>query len=251
MGLRKVLGLGLALAKAEFKLRNEGSFIGILWYLLNPVLMFVLLLLVFSDRLGGNIPSYPLYILLGIIIFNFFQKVTVESTKAIYDHRSIIKSIKFPNEVLVLSLIFKFLFAHVFEIVIFSVVLIIFNGSLASMLAYPLILILFLFFCYGVSLFLSSATIYLTDMDNIWRFLSMLLWFATPIFYAIEGQERLLLFNSINPLFYFITAARDMIIYGRIPEMWIVGGCIASALASLAIGIAAFNMLKKRIPELI
>src|SRR4030042_3140482 len=96
MKLRHFLDLSLEIAKSSFKLRNEGSYLGIFWYLLNPLLLFLLLLLVFSDRLGNSIPSYPLYLLLGIVIFNFFQQATTESTKIIVrDYGELIKSINF------------------------------------------------------------------------------------------------------------------------------------------------------------
>ncbi|MBD3260723.1 MAG: ABC transporter permease, partial [Candidatus Altiarchaeales archaeon] len=74
---KRLWGLSLSIAEAEFKLRNEGSYLGILWYLLEPLLMFILLLFVFSKSLGQDIPHYPLYLLVGIIVFNFFQKVTL------------------------------------------------------------------------------------------------------------------------------------------------------------------------------
>ena len=78
MRLKKFIELSFALAKAQFKLRNEGSYLGIFWYILNPIFIFSLLLLIFSTRVGQGIPHYPLYLLLGIIMFNFFQTATIE-----------------------------------------------------------------------------------------------------------------------------------------------------------------------------
>src|SRR3989344_1389723 len=95
--------LSFGLAKTEFKLRNEGSYLGILWYLLNPILTFGILYLIFADRLGNNIAAYPAYLLLGIIMFNVFQSATVEATKSILkEYHYLIKSIQFPRESLVL-----------------------------------------------------------------------------------------------------------------------------------------------------
>ncbi|MCH7640633.1 ABC transporter permease [Patescibacteria group bacterium] len=103
--LAYTIRLSLALAKANFKLRNEGTYLGILWYLLNPLLLFALLFLIFFDRLGQNIEQYPLYLLLGIIMFNFFQQATTEATKIIDQNRHLIKSINFPKESLIASII--------------------------------------------------------------------------------------------------------------------------------------------------
>ena len=112
--LKKGLNLAVVLAKMEFKLRNEGSYLGIFWYLLNPILTFFVLLIVFGNKLGQNIPNYSLYLLLGIIMFNFFRQVTIESTKIIQDNRWLIKSINFPREILINSIILKTLFSHIF-----------------------------------------------------------------------------------------------------------------------------------------
>ena len=96
--IKEFLHLSLEIAKAQFKLRNEGSYLGVLWYLLNPILMFLLLLFLFSQRLGGDIPYYPLYLLLGIIMYNFFQQVTSFSLGSMKDNREIMKSINFSRE---------------------------------------------------------------------------------------------------------------------------------------------------------
>ena len=69
--LKKTITLSVALARAHFKLRNEGIYLGIAWYLLNPLLLFAILFFVFSDRLGSSIPYYPAYLFLGIIMFNY------------------------------------------------------------------------------------------------------------------------------------------------------------------------------------
>jgi ABC-2 type transport system permease protein len=244
-----MLRLSLSLAKFKFKLRNEGSYLGIVWYLLNPLLFFTLLFLIFNDRMGNNIPYYPLYLLLGVIMFNFFQSVTTESTTAILDNRSLIKSIKFPHESLILSNVLKTLISHIFEIFVLAIFLVIFKISLVWLIFYPVIILLFCMFIYGASLALSAFTVYVVDFRNIWDFVARLLWFATPIFYSIGGQSKLFLLNLFNPMYYFITFARDMIIYNKLPELWIISGAVMCSLISLTIGLFIFNKFKKRFAE--
>jgi ABC-type polysaccharide/polyol phosphate export permease len=244
--------LSVTLAKAGFKLRNEGSYLGILWYLLNPLLLFLLLLLVFSDRLGGNISSYPLYLLLGIILFNFFQQATTEATKTIVrEYGGIIKSINFPRESLIGSIILKSIFSHLFEIGLFVIFILIFKGSLAGLLFYPIIMVFFCIFIFGFSLILSSLTVYFVDLENIWFFLSRLIWLGTPVFYAIGGQTRLFYVNLLNPLYYFITIAREIIIYSKVPELWMIFGALGYSLLFLLIGMLIFNKLKVKFAEMI
>ncbi len=249
--LKSTLGLSLQLAKASFKLRNEGSYLGILWYLLNPLLVFILLLLVFSDRLGSNIPYYPLYLLLGVIMFNFFHQITTFSIKTMDDNRSIIKSIKFPRESLVASDVLRTLFAHIFEIIVFFIIVFFFGISIKGILLYIPVLLLFSLFLYGFSLILASFYVYFIDLENIWLFVSKLLFFATPIFYAVGGQTRLFIFNLFNPLYYFITISRDVVIYNKIPEFWLITGAVIYSLLSFIIGSLIFHKLKTKFAELV
>jgi ABC-type polysaccharide/polyol phosphate export permease len=250
--IRRILGLSLVLAKAEFKLRNEGSYLGILWYLLNPILTFGLLLLIFNDRLGGDIKYYPLYLMLGIIMFNFFQSTTIESTKSIInEHHYLIKSMDFPREALILSIVFKNLFSHFFEIILFFVLILFFKINLFYGLYYLPILVLFSIFVYGFSLLLSSLSVYFVDLDNIWNFAVRIVWFGTPIFYTIAGQNKLLVLNFFNPLYYFITIARDLLIYNKMPELWFIFIILGISLFILYLGVIVFKKLKVKFAELV
>jgi len=248
--LLRIFELSLSLAKSEFKERNEGSYLGIIWYLLDPLLMFMLLLFIFSNRLGYSIPDYPLYLLLGITLFNLFQKTTIESTKVIYDNRFIIKSISFPRESLICAILLKNIFSHLFEIILFIIFAIYYQNSLFGLIYYPIILLLFCIFIFGVSLILSAFTIYFVDFGNIWIFTSRLIWLGTPIFYSISGQDYITLVNLFNPVYYFITIARELIIYSKTPELWMVQGAIVYSFLVLFIGVAVFRRLKTKFAEM-
>ncbi len=229
-----------------------GSYLGILWYLLNPILTFGILYLIFADRLGGNVALYPAYLLLGIIMFNVFQSTTVEATKSILkEYHYLIKSIQFPRESLVLAIVLKNVFSHIFEIALFALLLIYMDISLIGLLAYVPILILLIAFIYGSSLLLAALTVYFVDLDNIWNFAVRIIWFGTPIFYAIENQTRLFAVSQANPIYYLITAARDMIVYGQIPSSQIMLGTFCFSAGFLAIGIIVFRNLKHKFAELI
>ncbi|OGJ13164.1 hypothetical protein A3K82_02040 [Candidatus Pacearchaeota archaeon RBG_19FT_COMBO_34_9] len=242
-------GLSLSLAKFKFKLRNEGSYLGIIWYLLNPLLLFTLLFFIFNNRIGGNIQNYPLYLLIGIIMFNFFQSATSDVSTVILNNRGLIKSIKFQRESLILSELLKALFSHIFEIAVFIIFLIIFKVNLAWLIAYPLIIAFFFIFVYGISLALSAFTVHINDTQNIWNFITKLLWFATPVFYEIGGQTRLFILNLINPLYYFITITRDTLVYNRMPEIWMVLMAGIFSICAFIIGWTIFNKTKEKFAE--
>ena len=248
--IKSIIGLSFVLAKAEFKLRNEGSYLGIIWYLLNPILMFGVLFFVFNDRLGNGIPYYPVYLLLGIIMFNFFQNTTIESVSSILkDSRWLIKSINFPREALVVSIVFKNLFSHFFEVLFFLLIVVFLKMALLPALCYFLILFLLCLFITGCSLLLASLTVYFVDLEGIWLFVSRLLWLGTPIFYAIEGQTKLYYVNLFNPMYYFLTLARSVVIFSKIPDGIILVGAIFYALLFFIVGMVAFNILKNKFAE--
>lgn len=245
------LMLTIALTQAELKLKNEGSHLGFIWYLLNPLLMFGLLLLVFSHNLGKNIEHYPLYLLLGIILFNTFRIITTEATQIIYNNRLIIKSINFQKQALVASLVTKSAVTHLIEIFLFSALLLFFGLSLKALVFYPILFLFFLIFSFGVSLLLSALTIRFMDLDNIWQFAMQLLWFATPIFYSIENNSFLEIFNTYNPLYYFISCARDILIANQLPSPTLMLGVVFSSLFALTLGEYVFMKSQKKFAEYI
>jgi len=246
---RTILRLSFVLARVGFKLKTEGSYLGTLWYLLDPLLTFLLLLGIFAPRLGKNIDNYPLYLFLGIIVFSFFSKVTNESIKLMAQSRWIIRSIKFPYESLILAIIFQNLFSHFFEVILLMIIALFLKQSIIGFVFYPIILLFFCFFVYGVCLFLSSFYVYFCDLENIWSYFSRLLWFATPIFYQIGGQNRLLIFNLFNPLYLFIDIFREAVIYLRTPSPSLIIAAITFTLLTLIVGTVTFNKLKYRFPE--
>ncbi|MFA6215859.1 MAG: ABC transporter permease [Patescibacteria group bacterium] len=247
--LKKFLALSLALAKAEFKLRNEGSYLGIFWYLLNPILTFSLLLLIFSKQLGSEITDYPLYLLTGIVTFNLFSQITTQATKVIKTNRWLIKSVKFPPESLVSGVTLTGLFSHLFEVFLLFILAMAFQNNLTGFIFYPFLLLLFCIFIYGLSLILAALSVHFADLENIWIFFSRLVWFATPIFYTIDHQTILFKLNLFNPLYYFITLFRQVIIYNQIPASFLAAGAISYTLISLVIGQIIFNRLKPKFAE--
>ena len=250
--VESLFGLSFQLAKAEFKLKNEGSYLGILWYLLNPLLTFALLFLIFSNRLGTTIPLYPLYLLLGIVMFNLFQSTTLESTKAIlHEHSRLIKSINFKRESLIISIALKNLFSHFFEVLLFLCLLILLGNGFIWIVWYIPILFFFMLFIISASLFLSSLTVFFVDLDNVWNFAVRLIWFGTPLFYTIDSQTWLSNLNALNPLYYFISMTRDIVIYHITPDLSLIWGVLGFSLASILLGLLVFKKLNRKIAELV
>ncbi|MFT4303129.1 MAG: ABC transporter permease [Candidatus Woesearchaeota archaeon] len=246
---KTILGLTLSLGIADFKLRNEGSYLGILWYLLSPLLSFGFLWFIFSQALGSDIAKYPLYLLLGIVMYNYFQMSVSESIMAIRNNAGIIKSIKFPKQTLITAIILKFFISHLIEYIILFAFLMYFNIPILQALLYLPILILFIPFIIGLSLIFSSMTVYFIDFQNIWEFLSRILFFITPVFYQLTIPSNHFYINLLNPLFHFITLAREIVLYGNLPQSYTIIGCLAFSILTPLIGICSFKRLEKSFAE--
>lgn len=243
--IKSILGLSLSLAKVNFKLRNEGTYLGMLWYLLEPLFMFLVLLYIFSSRIT-TVKNYPLYLLLGLIMYNLFSSSTIQSARAIIDNAEFIKSLKIPYEPLVLSVVFQFIFTHIFEIAVLAIFMMYFSVQLTGLIFYPILLFFYSIFILGISFALAAIGVRINDIANAWRVIVRLLWFATPIFYSIKEDSMQFL---LNPIAHFISAGRSLIIANQLPPLWIAINIVITPIISLAGGLFIFNLSKNKFAE--
>jgi len=241
----------LQLTKTSFKLRNEGSYLGIAWYLLNPLLIFLVLYLVFAKRMGADIEHYGLYLLLGLIVWNFLSLTTTTAMNNLLSNSMLIKSLNFKRESLIISSIMMGLVSHFFEIFVFLFFLFFFGIKPFLIILYPLILILLSLFALGLSFILSSLVVYFRDLNNIWVFVSRVWWFATPIFYSINQDSGLIYrINLFNPMYYFLDASRDLLIYSKLPQLNSLIILLSFSIGSFILGHLIFKKLKNKFAEL-
>lgn len=247
--IKNIFGVSASLAKAGFKLRNEGSYIGIFWYLLEPLLMFIILINL-QGIFNTQIEIYPIYLLLGLIMFNFFANSTSQAITMLSSKAKFIKSMKIPHESLVLSGMLQTTFSHIFEIILLVLVMIWYGTSLIGILFYPLVFVFLFIFSLGMSFILSTLGVFISDMNNVWRVLTRLLWFATPIFYVINKNTFLGNMISFNPLYYFISIGRDFVIYQKFNLPFALT-CVLISIFALIIGLWVFEKYKNKFAETI
>lgn len=248
----KSFKISLAMAKVNFTLRNEGSYLGIIWYLLNPLAMFLIIILIKKNALpSDSVKNYELYLLIGIIIFNFFKQSLSRSINTISSNINYLKSINNINpESLVMSGLIESVFSHFFDFILITGFMIFYKISLAGLLLYPFILFFFLIFLLGLSFMFATLGMYIKDFNNVWSIIAQLLFFLTPIFYAITNNNFLYHLNLFNPLFYFLLTIRSAVINFQIPPYWVLGVLIMFSSVSLVLGWLIFNKFKKRFSEL-
>lgn len=248
--IKKTLALSFSLAKTQFKLRNEGSYLGIFWYLLDPLAMFLIILALGGALGSNNTENFPVYLLLGLVMFNFFRQTTINSTNSIVANAGFIKSMKISSESFVISSAMQSFFSHLFELAILLAFMVFFKISLIGLFWYPLIFLFLFLFSIGVSFFLASAGVYVNDLNNVWSVFVNLLWFSTPIFYVIaEGSEAII--NKLNPMFYFVNLARELMLSNSFFSMDIFFGIAVFSIAFFLAGIIFFEKFKKKFAELL
>lgn len=205
------------LVRTDFKLRYQGSAIGYAWSLLRPLLLFVILYIVFVKflKIGSDVPHYPVYLLLGIVLWSFFVEMTQQSLGSIVGRGDLIRKIKIPRWIIVFSSSISALINLGLNLVIISVFMII-NGVevTSNILWLPIILLQIYVFSLGLSLFLSAAFVKYRDISYIWEVILQAGFYATPILYplTIIQNKNILKILFMNPLAQTIQDARYAVV---------------------------------------
>lgn len=249
--IKKTLKIALALAKTNFSLRIEGSYLGIIWYLLNPLALFLIIILIKNNiKNDVFIENYEIYLLLGIISFNFFKQALSNSINSIANNINYLKSISNINpETLVMADLISSIISHLFDLILIIIFMLIFKLPLFGLWLYPLILFFLVIMLLGFSFIFSTIGVYIKDFNNIWSVIVQLLFFLTPIFYIITEKDYLYYFNFLNPLFYFLTIIRNLLIDFSWPPSYIIIIFISSSLFIFSLGLFIFNKYKRRFAE--
>jgi len=205
------------LVATDFKLRYQGSVLGYAWSLLRPLLFFLILYVVFVKflRLGGDIPHYPIYLLLGIVLWSFFAEMTSQSLGSIVARGDLIRKIRIPRWIIVLSSSVSALINLGLNLVIVAVFMVVNDVDLgASIVWFPLVLAEIYVFALGISLFLGAAFVKYRDVSHVWEVVSQAMFYLTPILYPltmitnVTFQKILLL----NPMAQAIQDARSFLV---------------------------------------
>lgn len=201
------------LVRTDFKLRYQGSILGYAWSVLKPLLLFVILYIVFVNflKIGKGVEHFPVYLLLGIVLWNFFVEMTMQSLGSIVGRGDLIRKIRIPRWIIVFSSSLSALInlaINLLVVFVFAVV----NGvdfSFTALLL-PLSILQIYIFSIGISLFLSAAYVKFRDISYIWEVILQAGFYATPIIYPLamitnEFVQKLLL---LNPMAQAIQDAR-------------------------------------------
>lgn len=205
------------LVRTDFKLRYQGSVLGYAWSLLRPLLLFIILYVVFVKflKIGNGVPHYPIYLLLGIVLWNFFNEMTGQSIGSIVSRGDLIRKIRIPRWIIVLSSSLSSLINLFLNLIVVVVFMLINHVDLLkTTLWLPLVLLEVYIFALGISLFLSAAYVKYRDVNYIWEVIIQGGFYMTPIIYPLSKITNLTLQKILilNPMAQTIQDARYSVI---------------------------------------
>lgn len=231
------------LVARDFKTKYKRSVLGILWSFLNPLLTMLVQYIVFSTLFRSDIPNFPLYLLTGIVCFNFFTEATTIALQSIVGNASLITKVYVPKYIYPVSRVLSSTINLLLSMIPLLAVML-FTGAMPrpAMLLLPFGLLCLLVFCIGISFILSTAMVFFRDTQFLWGVLSMLWMYATPVFYpeSIIPAEYMLIYKC-NPMYHIIRFIRILLIDGVSPEPKAYAFCLLMSFAVLLIGAVVFK----------
>jgi len=224
------------LAVTDFKLKYQGSFFGYLWSLVKPLFLFAVLYIVFShfSKLSST-PHYPLYLLIGVVVWSFFVDITLVSLGSITGRTDLIRKVYFPRIILPISSSLTSLMTFLLNFIVVLIFAVFSHIPLtAHMLLIPVFIAELYLFALGLSLFLSSLNVKFKDVAHIWEVFINAAFYLTPILYPISiFPSKFVKIALINPVAQIIQAIR---------ECFIPSGISTYSLSGLAVTVIAWGL---------
>jgi ABC-2 type transport system permease protein len=238
-GWRRSAELLVLIASTEFKRTYFGTVLGYVWSIARPLMLFGVLLAVFTQvfRIGSQVPNYPVLLLFNIVLFSFFSEATVSAVTSIVSQEGIVRRTQFPRAVIPLSTVLTTLFNLGLNLLVVFVFILAWGiDPMWTWLLFPIVLVLLIAFTTAVAMIVSSLYPRFRDVAIIWSVLSTLLFYATPVLYPIEVvPEPFKSFLLVNPLTPLFELGRKWVIDPSAPGPVEAAGGVEGLIAPVAI----------------
>ena len=216
------------MVKTDFKLRYQGSFIGHLWSILKPLMLFTIMYLVFVRflRFDDGTPHYAIGLLIGMVTWSFFSEATNMGMMSIVSRGDLLRKLNFSKEIIVISSVVGASINYAINLIVVFIFAVV-NGvplTVGWLVIFPIFIELFLFSA-GIAFLLSTLFVRFRDIGPIWEVVMQAGMYATPIIYSLtfilqRGQETVAKLMMINPLAQIIQDLRHYIVYSGSMRGW-------------------------------
>jgi ABC-2 type transport system permease protein len=239
-GSRRFLDLLWLMSVTEFKRVYFGTVLGYLWSLIRPLMLFAVLLFVFTKvvRVGSDeVPEYPVFLLLGIVLFTFFQEATSSAVTSVVGQEGVVRKTQFPRLVIPLAVVLTSLFNLCLNLIVVFVFILAWGVDPTwTWLLFPVAVALLFAFVSALSMVLSVLYVRFRDVAIIWVVAAQVLFYATPILYPISSvpdQYQQIIF--VNPLSVIFEQARKWVLEPDAPSASAVVGGVAHLIPALVV----------------
>lgn len=220
-GFIKYKDLLYELVNRDIKIRYRRSVLGLLWTILNPILMMTVMTLVFSGFFKSNIENFPIYYFAGNLVFSFVNESTVNAMNAIVGNGSLIKKVYVPKYLFPVSKIFSSVVNLFFSFIAMLLVMLVLGVEIhPTMFLVPVITVYIIAFSIGLGMILATAQVFFRDTGHLYSVFTLAWMYMTPVFYPKEMLEENLSFVlTVNPMIHYIDYMRDIVLYNTIPSL--------------------------------
>jgi ABC-type polysaccharide/polyol phosphate export permease len=239
-------------AITDFKMRYSKSFLGYIWSLINPLFFFFVYYVVFSVLLRFNTDrNYPIYLLTGILIWNFFSETTQSGMRSIFYKSSLLTKVKFPLMIIPVSSLVANTLIFLINIVVLFVCLFFIGVDVHYSVGYLLVVLLNLvLFSHGVTLILCSFYLKFRDLEYIWGILLQLGFWLTPIVYKLDIiPAKYVHYIMLNPMTHIIINFQEILINGHAPALKDMLQSFIIAYVTVCIGAFIFDKTQHKFSE--
>lgn len=239
------------LTSREIKRKYARSYLGIIWSVLNPLLMMTVLSMIFTQLFSRSIENYPMYYLSGYVLWSMFVGATNAAMTTLVDNRTMLIKVRFPMQVFIIARVYTALTNLGYSLVAYVIMLVVFRiVPGVTIVFYPVIILLVLMFSLGLSLILATAYVFFGDVKHLYSIITTVWMYLSALFYpvdSIKGLPRMII--EINPIFQYINAARNVVMYHTWPSWTELFAMVAWAVGMLALGWLVFSKNKNKIMQ--
>ncbi len=241
------------LTSREIKRKYARSSLGIIWSVLNPLLMMVVLSLIFSTMFKRSIENFPVYCMTGQIIWILFSGATNAAMTALVDNKSLLIKAKLPKHTFILSRIYTAFVNFGYTCIAYVLILIVFRiKPNFTILLFPVCILYALLISFGVGYLLATEYVFFADIKYLYSIFLTLLMYMCALFYPVESLPEVMQnVVKINPIYLIIHFARECVMYGRVPEAWVWIRLSVWSAFSVFVGMLVFKFRENRIMQTI
>ena len=241
--LKKYKFLIKQLVQRDFKVRYKRSVLGVFWSFLNPLLMMIVQYVVFSQLFKSDIDNYPVYLLSGLVVFNFFNEGVTVALGSIVGNASLITKVYIPKYIYPVTRVLSSGINLLMSLIPLMIAAVLTGEQITkAYLMLPYILICVVIFTIGLGMMLAAAMTFFRDIQFLWGIFSMIWMYLTPMFYPVSiVPDTFKPFVMNNPMYFFVSAVRSIVLDGMTPRPVVFCQCTLIACVMLVIGCSIFK----------